>query len=72
MTVILSDNSHHSSLRPFYVTAGSATLLHIPVCHEWGSTGFSSLCFCSFMFLLTIFKEGAGNVFFQLAGMRQI
>jgi hypothetical protein len=30
--IILSDNFHHSSLRPFRVTAGSATLAAYPVC----------------------------------------
>jgi hypothetical protein len=32
--IILSSNSHHSSLRSFHVMAGSAVLTLIPICHE--------------------------------------
>jgi len=35
--IILSDKSHHSSLRPFYMMVGSAVLTIIPISCEVGS-----------------------------------
>ena len=35
-SIILPDNSHHSSLRPFRVTAGRVALAAIPHCRESG------------------------------------
>jgi hypothetical protein len=43
---ILSENSHHSSLRTFRMTGGSAALAVFPCGHESGSTRFSS-AYCS-------------------------
>jgi len=44
--IILSDNSFHSSRRPFRVTAGSVSLAAVPFCLESGSTRFGLMC-CS-------------------------
>jgi hypothetical protein len=40
---ILSDNSHHSSLRQFRLTAGEAAFAAITFCQEMESTHFSSI-----------------------------
>lgn len=34
--IILSGNSHHSSLRPFRVDTGTAALAAISICRYWG------------------------------------
>ena len=61
-------NWHHSSSTLFYVTASNTLLATFPVFCELGG-----LCvlvqYTAFyiMFLLTIFKEGGGSIFFRLA-----
>jgi hypothetical protein len=46
MDITLSSNSWYSALSPFHAVAGSAALAAIPICHESGSTYFSSVYGC--------------------------
>jgi hypothetical protein len=58
--------THSTTLiRPFHMTAGSTALATVPICQ-----GPCSLVQCiavNIMLLLTVFKEGAGNVSFWAA-----
>jgi hypothetical protein len=56
--IILSDNSHHSALRPLWMMAGSTLLATIPFWQVSHSPYiFSSACCINVRFLTTIFNE---------------
>jgi hypothetical protein len=69
---ILPDNSHHSSLGPFRVTAGRVALAAIPHCRE------SILCTSvhqtavNIRFLLAMPRRGRGKVVLRLAQVHHV
>jgi hypothetical protein len=62
--IILTDNLHHFPLKPFCVLAGSTVLIAISVCCELVSVLVQCIV-ANIVVLLTVFKEGIGNVFFD-------
>ena len=63
--VILSNNSHHSSLRPFCVAADSAVLAAIPICCELQVHTFQFNVQQYVRLLRTVFTEGSRGDFLQ-------
>ena len=62
MSKILGHFSHNvlhpSTIQQFSLTAGSAAITAVAVCHGMGSVCFSSVCWgVAFDFILTTFKE---------------
>jgi hypothetical protein len=67
--VILSNNSHYSSLRPFFIAADSAVLATIPICCELQVHTVLFNVRQYIRLLLTVLKEGSGGVFLQHTGI---
>jgi hypothetical protein len=69
--IILSDNLHRLSLRPFCESAVQHSLL-FPFAMSQGSHIVVQCIAVNTRFLLTICKEAAGNAFLQLADVCHI
>jgi len=63
MDIMLADNSALLFTEAVPHTAGSVVIAAFPICFESGSPQYVEV---STRFLLTIFKEDAGNVFLRL------
>jgi hypothetical protein len=72
-TIILSDNSYHSILRPLNLTTGSAALSAIAVCREPGSMRLNSMYSNLYDVFNSPYLENVlGDVFRPLAGTRHV
>ena len=75
--IILSGNSHFSSLRSLHMMAGNTAFTAIPICYEWAvhMSGSHVPVLCGAVntkFLFTILKNSAGNISPQFEEMLQL
>lgn len=56
--IILTDNSNHSPLGPFYLMVCSTAVVAVPIWCQSGATRLSSECTVNTRFLFAVYKEG--------------